>query len=278
MFIQLSWSRRITSAVISDKRHEILNTPSKRFMLKVVTQNLNYYVTKHGPWEVRKKLILEILNEVDPDVVVLQAVARHPDLYEGKDQALQLCEGLNGFQSHYFKEAQTTADKVTQGSAVISKLPMEEKSFVMLSLKPGLDDTNKRVLVRTSFQKRNGKFDVYNAHFSWVGEQAATNMEEAVQLMKKGSTNAVLAGDLNTPPGTAFQPFLKAGYVDAWQKLHGAEGGYTFESDNPSIRIDYFWLSSSLADSVNGVSVLYPPKGSGARLSDHHGLLLELKE
>jgi endonuclease/exonuclease/phosphatase family metal-dependent hydrolase len=247
-------------------------------MLKIITQNLNYYVTKHGPWEVRKKLILEVLNEVNPDVVVLQAVARHPDLYKGKDQAFQLCEALNGFQSHFFEEAQTAADQLTQGSAVISKLPIQEKSSIRLSLKPGLDDTNKRVLLRTTFESRNGKIDVYNAHFSWVGEQAATNMEEAVHLMKKGSTNAVLAGDLNTPPGTAFQPFLEAGYTDAWQKLHGAEGGYTFESDHPSIRIDYFWLSPSFADRVSGVSVLYPPAGSDARLSDHHGLLLELKE
>lgn len=223
-------------------------------------------------------MILEVLNKVNPDVVVLQAVARHPDLYEGKDQAFQLYETLSGFQSHYFEEAQTTDDKLIQGSAVISKLPIQKKLSIRLRLKPGLDDTNQRVLLRTTFESRDGKIDVYNAHFSWVGEQAATNMEEAVNLMKKGSTNVVLAGDLNTPPGTAFQPFLEAGYIDAWQKLNGAEGGYTFESDNPSIRIDYFWLSPSLSNSISRVSVLYPPADSDARLSDHHGLLLELKD
>jgi endonuclease/exonuclease/phosphatase family metal-dependent hydrolase len=246
-------------------------------MLRVATLNLNYYIGKHGPWEVRKKLIRKELHEKNPDIIAFQAVANHPDLYNGKDQALQLCEELNGFQSHYFQEAQTSSDGLKQGSAVISKFPMLEKSIQKLSLKPGLDDQNHRIVIRTSFERPEGRLDVYNAHFSWVQEQAVTNVEETTRFIEKGNSDALLAGDLNTPPGsTAFLPFQQAGFADAWQKLYHNKEGYTFESNNPSLRIDYFWVSPSLISKLNSVVMISPPPDSAARLSDHLGLMLGL--
>ena len=246
-------------------------------MLRIATLNLNYYVEKHGTWELRKKLIVEQLQSKDPHIIIFQAVAKHAGRYEGKDQAFQLCEELKDFQSHYFQEAQTSADGTQQGNAVIATLPMIEKTFQALTLKSGSDDTNQRIITRTTFKSKEGKFDLYNAHFSWVEEQATINVEEAIQFMEKGNMMAILAGDLNTQADSiAFLPFQKKKFADAWYISGKEDPGYTFESDNPSIRIDYFWLSPALSRKVNNIEVIAPSKNSLARLSDHHALLIEL--
>jgi hypothetical protein len=49
-----------------------------------------------------------------------------------------------------------------------------------------------------------------------------------------------LAGDLNAPAGEDRPDALRdAGWTDVWAALHPGQPGYTFESDAPSIRIDY---------------------------------------
>jgi endonuclease/exonuclease/phosphatase family metal-dependent hydrolase len=246
-------------------------------MLRIATLNLNYYIEKHGPWELRKKLIAEKLRSINPHIIALQAVARHPDRYEGKDQALQLYEALSGYQSHYFQEAQTSADGTQQGNAVIAALPIIEKNYLKLTLKSGLDDTNHRIITRTSFKTKDSTFDLYNAHFSWVEEQSTANVAEAVKFMEKGNSMAVLAGDLNTTEdSTSFAPFHKNKFTDAWYIARKDEPGYTFESDNPSVRIDYFWLSSVISGKLKNVEILASHPDSIVRFSDHHGLLLEL--
>ena len=246
-------------------------------MLRIATLNLNYYIEKHGPWELRKKLIVEQLRNINPHIIALQAVARHPDQYEGKDQALQLYEALTGYQSHYFQEAQTAADGTQQGNAVIAALPIIEKNYLKLTMKSGLDDTNHRIITRTSFKSKDETFDLYNAHFSWVEEQSTLNADEAVKFIEKGHSMAVLAGDLNTTAeSTSFLPFHKKKFTDAWYIAHKDEPGYTFESNNPSIRIDYFWLSPAIQGKLKSIGILAPPPDSPARLSDHQGLVLEL--
>lgn len=246
-------------------------------MLTAITLNLNYYVDKHGTWDVRKKLICRALDAEKPDIVALQAVAKHPHRYDGKDQALQLCEELHGFRFHFFKEAQRTPEGLIQGSAIISRVPMVEASHIALDLKKGLDDTNHRILVRTTFDTQQGKLDFYSAHFSWVEEQSTQNVAQAIHSMKDGNRDVMFAGDLNTPPESpAFELFRQAGFVDAWQRLKGENDGFTFESDKPSVRIDYFWVSQSLSTGLQTISIIFPPADSAARLSDHLGLMVKL--
>ena len=248
------------------------------FIMQIVTLNLNYYGEKHGPWNVRKKLITDVLRSLEPDVILLQAVARREGEYAGHDQARQLCDELPGFNSHYFKEAQTTDEGEAQGSAVIARLPLLDQSFITLTHSAGHDDPNRRVLLRASFDTPYGRTDIYNGHFSWVHEQAVSNIRKAAAFIRQGNERAIIGGDLNTTPDSdAFMPFLQSGFADAWKKLHGEKDGFTFESDNPTLRIDYFWISQSLVSRLKDVGVVCPPPDSNVRLSDHHGLVISLE-
>lgn len=241
-------------------------------MLRIITLNLNYYVEKHGPWENRKKLIINLLREKNPHIVAFQAVGKKSS---GVDQALEICKALEGFQSHFFSPSQEV-DGVSQGMAVISKFPMQDKVVFPLSLLEGKDDNNKRILMKVTFERPDGKFDFYNGHFSWVEEQSALNVNEALSIMKTGNNHQLLAGDLNTPhDSSSFQPWIDAGLRDAWKHVNPKNEGFTFESDKPFTRIDYFWLSPPLLKELNKVEILSASDGN-TRLSDHLGLLLEL--
>lgn len=246
-------------------------------MLKIVTLNLNYFVEKHGLWPIRKKLIIQQLEETDPDVVFFQAVARHPDLYGGQDQARQISSGLSKYKYHTFDLAQSQPDGTHQGNAIISKFALSKTTCMKLNLLPDLSDTNKRLVQHAAITTAGKTFNLYNAHFSWVEVQAMQNAEQATQFITEQSPGfTILAGDLNTAPDSkVFEIFKTAGLTDAWQIIHADKAGYTFESDNPSSRIDYFWISTSLSNQLRNVQVIATSPDE-VRLSDHLGLMIEL--
>lgn len=66
----------------------------------------------------------------------------------------------------------------------------------------------------------------------------------------------------------------RAGWVDAFRRLHPREPGFTLPTNMPSVRIDYVWLSPSLARRLVRCEVLY-----GRRIlksSDHCPILWEI--
>lgn len=243
-------------------------------MLRIATLNLNYLNEKHGTWDNRKRLIREEFARLQPDIIALQAVAKPPN---ATDQAEELASELDGFLWHFFQPAQVGPDDIAQGSGVISRVPMQEKLYTELSLIPNLEDANRRVLLKTIFALKDGPFQLVNAHFSWVPEQAAANAEEAAEYMNHSSYPSVLVGDLNvTEESDALAAFRNAGFVDAWKQAEKGAKGYTFESHDPSVRIDYVWLSPFLHNKLTHIELVASPPSNSTRLSDHLGLLCEL--
>jgi len=67
-------------------------------MLRVMSLNLNYYGTKHGPWLARRALIRDLIALSDVDVI---ALAGRPQRAGGRgrlDQATQLAQSLPEYQ------------------------------------------------------------------------------------------------------------------------------------------------------------------------------------
>ena len=107
----------------------------------------------------------------------------------------------------------------------------------------------------------------------------------------------LLAGDLNAlrpddpvgspPPGVvkrgeavdgtprpALLPLLAAGYLDAYRALHPDVPGHTYPADAPWLRLDYVFLSPSLARRLVACDVDAGPEA--ARASDHLPIRVEL--
>lgn len=247
-------------------------------MLTVMTQNLNFYGDKHGPWAARRELICDAIREEQPDVVALQAVCSDPRIEDGADQATQLSRMLPDYRYVFFYPARIDGNGREEGSAMLSRRPIREPGVRELSLKPGLEDDNPRVIQHARFELDRTTLNVFNAYFSWVEEQAEDNITEGVAFLGKADGASLLVGDFNIPAGSRLLARLKeAGYDDLWERTHPGEPGYTFEADHPDRRIDYAWANGDLKRRVKDVSLVRKSKdGDGVRQSDHLGLRVRL--
>jgi endonuclease/exonuclease/phosphatase family metal-dependent hydrolase len=244
-------------------------------MLKVMTLNINYYIAKHGAWLTRRDLIRQAIQEAEPDIIALQAVEADPTFAEGRDQATMLSRLLPEYRHVHFQLATKEPSGRIQGSAILARLPMTQTAALPLTLLPGLEDNNQRVVLAASFALPSGTLHVFDAHFSWVKEQALLNVREALPFAAGFQGDELIVGDLNnTSESEPMQQFRSAGWTDAWTMLHPANEGFTFESNQPKIRIDYAWMNQALARQVRAVEIIADRPGpGGTHASNHLGLL-----
>ncbi len=244
-------------------------------MLKIMTLNLNYDEPKHGLWPLRQKLIRKVLQQVNPDIVAFQAVRRNP-VPGGLDQAAQLAGPEPGYPYVFFEPAMIRADGVFDGSAILSRIPFADKETLRLSRRPNTEDPAARVVLKASFDLPSGPFTLFNAHFSWVSGQTMDNVTETLPFIALVDGPALLVGDLNSPPDAeSLAGFCEKGWCDVWATLHAHAAGYTFESHQPSIRIDYGWANEALKPGLLLTKILEtPPNQDNIRFSDHLGLMI----
>jgi endonuclease/exonuclease/phosphatase family metal-dependent hydrolase len=246
-------------------------------MFKVMTLNVNYFMDRYGPWQIRKELVCEAIRAVEPDAIALQAVRCDPAVHQGLDQASQLATLLPEYRQVLFQPAIEDFHGIAEGSALVACSPWRETGSRRLTLLPGLDDQNQRVVLAAIFDLGEHGVNLFNAHFSWVHEQARLNLSETLTFICPFSGPGMLVGDLNAPPDSdLWQPLIAAGWTDVWAALYPDQPGYTFvEGDRLSKRIDYVWVNEELRPYVRDIEVvatgLHP---SGARASDHAGLLV----
>lgn len=242
-------------------------------MFKLMTLNINYYGDKHGPWGARKELIAAAIDELQPDVIALQAVRKDPAIADGRNQAEQLGDLLANHRYVHFAPTVRYADGREDGAALLARVPLRNPRSIELTFVENAEDKNRRALLSSEAQIDAMPLTVVNGHFSWVPQVNERNAQEALHALTRGNGSAVFAGDLNaTPDSTAMQTFSRAGWIDAWAQLRH-EPGFTFESQQPSLRIDYIWLSPPLAARLRAIDTVIGSDGNGTRLSDHLGLI-----
>lgn len=238
-------------------------------MLRVSTLNLNYRMTKHGAWEARRAAIVDAIQRKQTDVIALQAV----EGVDGSSQAAELAALLK--YEHAVYVAAATEGEISRGSAFISRRPLFDVAVRRLSLLPGLEDKNQRVVIRVRVDAEGGAIDLYNAHFSWVPAQALDNARETAQFRTPGA--ALLLGDLNSPADSpALRVLQETGFVDLWTALCPADPGPTFEADAPTMRIDYALASGEVRARAQSMERIGADRRTVPRLSDHLGLHVTL--
>ena len=152
-------------------------------MLTVMTQNLNFYGDKHGPWSQRRDLLCETVQETEPDVIALQAVCSEPDIEDGRDQATQISRCMPQYPYVFFYPSRVTDKGREEGCAILSRVALHEPNVRELSLRKGLEDDSPRVIQHARFDLEKGSLNVFNAYFSWVEEQAADNIRECIAFL-----------------------------------------------------------------------------------------------
>jgi endonuclease/exonuclease/phosphatase family metal-dependent hydrolase len=250
-------------------------------MVQIVSMNINAYGNRYGVWEIRREIIRQAFHELQPDVLALQAVSLDPALEKGRDQCAQIAKILPQFQYTLFQPAVTRPDGSADGLATLSRAPILESDCFKLTLLPGLDDTNPRVILHTRLELPGGvTLELFNANFSWIATQARQNTQETLAYLSQFSGLRLLVGDLNqTPDSEMAALFATAGWVDAWKQVNPEKKGFTFVEDNKFVkRLDYAWASPELAGRLESLRVVANNATmDGARGSDHAALLIALR-
>jgi endonuclease/exonuclease/phosphatase family metal-dependent hydrolase len=244
-------------------------------MLKVMTLNINAYETKYGPWDTRKRLIGDVLRQTEPDVVALQAVRLEPGIENDRHQARQLADAFPEYRHVAFQEAIKSSDGAVEGPAILSKAEIVSVDHLRLSMQPGKEDPNRRILLNVLLDHNGQRIRLFNAQFSWVYDQTLLNASETLKYLDSYSEPALLVGDLNaTPESYPMVKIRSSEWTDVWGKLHPKDPGYTFESGKPEKRIDYIWANQALKDKIEEIAIVADNQDAeGIRPSDHLGLL-----
>lgn len=250
-------------------------------MFQVMTLNLNYEGSRHGPWPERRTLIAAEIRRWNPQLIALQAVWQSAD---GDNQAEQLSRELPGYVQVWFEPVMTEAGRAAKGMAFLARVPFERRGTRALTHRGGTEDNDRRAVLRahcaanaTPVSLGAGGIDFYSAHFSWVDDQARDNIRDALPFLNDTHAPALLLGDFNQPPERELHTVLRnAGWVDAWPWLRGAEAGHTYEAGRPQARIDFAYANARLSGRLAEIHTVGDAYRNPPRLSDHLGLVVTL--
>ncbi len=244
-------------------------------MIRILTLNLNDYGSQFGNWEERKERIAKVIQQADADILAFQAVCMEQTRFGGINQAAQISLDLPKYRYALYQPAVIQENGSAEGCAVLARFPITIAGFKPLAFQPGLDDPNRRVVQYVCFDVNGAPVHLYNAHTSWVEEQARSNIEEVLEFVDRYRGLRVLVGDFNNPPESALiRQIAQQGWVDAWRRLRPHEPGYTFDSRDPRMRIDYIWVDPMYAGALKDIQVLTGSAGeAGGYLSNHFALM-----
>ena len=218
----------------------------------------------------------ELLGAARPDVVALQEV--------GRRQAARLARAL-GMASHRWFLKHWPVIRRAEGLAVLT--PHRLVSCTGFRIRKGLFwSWRRRVGIDAIIDTGAVVVRLLDVHLSAHGD-AGVRVPEARLLIDRAGTAVpvpVIAGDLNDHPRDgAHGELVGAGWVDAWQRLHGDAAGATNWTPGPRAgreptqRLDYVLAPSGSV--VEDAAVLGSPRtvDEMSALSDHLPLVATVR-
>ena len=236
--------------------------------MKLATLNINNDNDAYGQWRERRTQIASLLHTFQVDVAALQDVKA----WTNDDQGRELVRLLPGFRSEFFPARSEWGASLIWGEKVerltVSRQPLEAPQAA--------EDPTPRQIVRFEASVRGSLLNLINVHLSWVKPQNEADGRKLLSFVEPFlGLQTVIAGDFNvTPDARTIVALQDAGWTDAWEYLQGNQGGFTFPARDPSLRIDYMFLSPQLLPFASGLELLEVP--GKIKLSDHLGLALTL--
>jgi endonuclease/exonuclease/phosphatase family metal-dependent hydrolase len=260
--------------------------------LRILNLNIWNY---NEPWIERRARIVELIQETEPDVVALQEIRYHDRLSYRNHQADQILTGLSGYRcvwhpAHYWPpgEGDNRGGTCWEGLAILSRYPIVDQAILHLSRDPSDSrDSFQRLVMGARVQTPGGPFWLFNTHYPLSADARDRVVVETLDFVEQtaGELSFALSGDLNAVPEHLPIRFLsgqteiggrRSALLDVWTVCHPGEPGYTFPAWEPSRRIDYLFVASSIE--VVDVSVVGSvPDRKMVSPSDHCGLLADLR-
>lgn len=251
--------------------------------MRVMTLNIWNYTR---PWEKRRSLLAQLIEDFHPDVVALQET-RHDWRYErGKGQGDQLAEVTGYHPTTVVAQVYIPILRVDEGLTLLTKNEPIATMYRKLTLHSHeREDENRRVCLGLTLTRENKRIHVFNTHFSLSPVARMTNAVESFRFVQEQSAGepAFMMGDLNAEPDSPPIRFLsgecethgEAGsFVDCWAEANPQNPGYTYASFEPTRRIDYVF-GMNLPNGVLHADVVGSEPLDGVFPSDHMAVVVD---
>lgn len=222
--------------------------------LRVLTYNIHHGEGSDG--KLNYERLAGKIDELRPDVAVLQEVDRGTKRAGGIDQAARLAK-LTGMKFVFGRAM--PYDGGEYGLAILSRFPIERSDTYPLPFDFGQEP---RALLRARIVPDNGlpAFDCWATHLCHQSEAARVRQAKQIRwvLRQLDDAPAILAGDFNARPGSAP---MEAMLADDWM-----------DATAPRSEIDYVLIRRRDAWRAAKVVVL-----EDRTVSDHRPVLAELE-
>lgn len=197
--------------------------------------------------------VAELIRSTSADVVLLQEVDRRTKRSGGVDQ-LQLLSDRTRYKAAFGRSLDYDAGEY--GIAALARREFYFSDTIPLPVAPAQaragGSHEPRVGLLLAARTALGSLQLVNTHLDASREdtyrlQESQSLLNIVRSRLSPETPVVLGGDLNSEPQSEVQQRLRAaGLRDAWMEC-GQGDGFTYPAHQPIKRIDYLFLTASLA-------------------------------
>ncbi len=231
-------------------------------------------------WSRRCRLIVQALNEAQPDVIGLQEVREFPE-QPGVHQAEQIAHDL-GYHCAFAPliSDENDQERFVQGLAVLSCYEIRETHVIKLKAAGSATDWQQSVL-HTVINTPQKALHLLTCHLTPRSEDAQlAAVEHILRYLATlpADQPRIVVGDFNAVPSSPTiqrMTEVQAGLHDAWQEAHPVDGGPTMPSELPTHRLDYIFIGNSFQ--IQAVERLGTrPDQDGFYPSDHLGVAATL--
>ncbi|MEU9730677.1 endonuclease/exonuclease/phosphatase family protein [Streptomyces sp. NPDC048002] len=247
--------------------------------MRVVTWNLWW---RFGAWADRRKAILAVLRDLEPDLVGLQEVWSA----DGENLAEWLADELG---LHWTWAPSPAPERwrrrigdpsVDIGNAVLSRWPLREREVLRLPVPAELDDG------RLALHARTGPVSFVTAHLTSAPDASAVRARQAAALAEfaRRAGPVIVTGDFNAEPDAPELRPLARDLRDAWTESGTVEDAATWDWDpelpyrpdgpRQAARIDYVRLGGPVT--VRGARRAGDRPVDGVWPSDHAAVVVDL--
>lgn len=196
----------------------------------VVTINI---LNDLSQWEKRRKLLVDQLALLNPDLIALQEVS----LKGNSSNAHWIAQQLNQFKDededlyNIYLCPKTGKQEQVEAIAILSRLPVKRHEILDLL-------TQNRVAQLIEFRANGQAVMLVNGHFYWHPGTSEDRKDQVELLLDWLDTQpaeipVIVGGDFNEMPGTPAIELMREYFDSAHRSIHGSEPAYTCPTPLP---------------------------------------------
>jgi endonuclease/exonuclease/phosphatase family metal-dependent hydrolase len=210
--------------------------------IKVMSFNIHHGADAGDNYDLQRTA--RVIRDSGADLVALQEVDRYYSSRSNMEDTIErLAVMLNMFYAYGANVDRTPAvpgfPRSQYGTAVLSKYPiLYERNYVLTSY-----GQEQRGLLETLIDIAGIPVYFYSTHLGLDALQQRVQTEEILRITDQRNGPLIIAGDFNAQPDSPDMIKMAASYHEPFA---GMPQAYTFDSINPSAKIDYIWTNHYL--------------------------------